>query len=303
MRRRSVIALLLVLASAGCGSDGGNGGGGGDAAGGSEVLVDFAMDPPWVTALDLDPATGDLLLGTNRGFWRVDPRDGSLSRIEGTIRAGGQTDTVGTFLEVETLDEKRWVGSGHPDNQNTLPQFLGLIESTDAGRTWKVVSRLGDADLHKIVEAHGKLYAFDAVLGAMLISEDGGKTFEERFTPRGLVADFVVDPEDPDYILAATDDQLHRTEDGGQRWRPVFSAVGMRLAWPEPGRIVRADQDGTVHESTDRGASFSLIGKVEDDPYKLETTDDPDHLYMASAEGAILETRDGGRTWRSVFRP
>ncbi len=68
----------------------------------------------------------------------------------------------------------------------------------------------GTADLHKIVLLHGRLYAFDAVLGAMLISGDGGRTFTEQFTPRGLIIDFEVDPQDPDRILAATDQELFR---------------------------------------------------------------------------------------------
>jgi hypothetical protein len=303
MRARALIATLALLVLAGCGSNSQQGSPDGGPDERSERLVDYALQPPWVTALDLDPATGDLLLGTNKGFWRIKPDDGSITRIQGTIAYRGKSDTVGTFIEVEPLDENRWVGSGHPDNQNTLPQYLGFIESTDQGKTWEPVSRMGDADLHKIVQAHGKLYAFDAVLSAMLITEDGGKTFEERFTPRGLIADFVVDPEDPDYLLAATEDQLYRSEDGGDTWRGVVSGTGIRLEWPEPGRLIRADQDGTVYESTDRGATFSPIGKIEGEAYKFETTDDPNHLYMATSEGAILETLDGGRSWKEIFTP
>lgn len=301
MIARLLTGWLVLVAMAGCGSSANPepAGGGGQ----SERLVDTSLQPPWITALDVDPKTGDLLLGTNKGFWRIDPKTGDLSRIEGTIAAKGTSDTLGTFLEVEPLGEDRWVGSGHPDNQNTLPEFLGLIETTDQGRTWKPVARLGEADLHKIMEAHGRLYAFDAVLGAILISEDGGRTFEERFTPRGLIADFVVDPEDPEYLLAATEEQLYRSEDGGRRWRPAYSAVGMRLEWPKGGELVRADKDGTVYRSTDRGATFDPIGRVEGEPYKLETTGDPSHLYMALSDGTVLETRDGGRAWEAVFRP
>lgn len=275
----------------------------GDAATGSDRLVDTSLQPPWVTALDLDPGTGDLLLGTNRGFWRVAPDSGRLSRIEGRIEAAGDSGTVGTFLEVEPLTADHWVGSGHPDDAGALPEYLGFIETRDRGRTWRAVSRLGEADLHKIVHAHDRIYAFDAVLGAILITADGGRTFEERFTPRGLLADFVVDPAAPERMLAATDDQLYRSDDGGKRWRPLLTAPGVRLVWPQPGRIVRADQDGAVYESTDGGDSFTPIGEVDGQPYKLEATDDPRHLYMATAEAGILETTDGGRRWTSVLTP
>ncbi len=303
MTIRTLTALLAAaLLAAGCGSNSGSGGPDAPAGGPSDRLVNFEMDPPYVNGLDVDPDSGDFLLTTNRGFWRIDPDNSKVSQIKGTISAEGRTDTVGTFLEIEPLGGGRLIGSGHPDNQNTLPQFLGVISSDDNGRTWKVVSRLGDADLHKIVPAHGKLYAFDAVLGALLISSDGGKNWSERFTPRGLVIDFIVDPEDPDHLLAATEDQLYATDDGGERWRPVLSGEGIRLAWPAGGPMYRADKDGQTYTSTD-GTQWSPAARVEGEPYKFETTDDPKHLYLALSDGSILETKDGAASWNPVFRP
>lgn len=299
--RRLLPLLPLFALLAGCGSSGD-----GTTPNGSrppsDRLVDLSAKPPLVNALDIDPATGDFLLTTNKGFWRIGAKDQKVTQIKGTISAEGETDTVGTFLEIETEGNGRLIGSGHPDNQDTLPQFLGFIESTDSGRTWKVLARLGDADLHKIVTAHDKIYAFDAVLGAMLISADNGKTFEERFTPRGLVIDFVVDPQDEDYLLAATEDQLFKTEDGGKRWRPVTSGLGMRLDWTATG-VYRADEDGTIYLSTDRGATFNPVGKVDGEPYKFKATEDPDRLFLALSDGTIVETTDAGKSWKPVFQP
>ena len=150
---------------------------------------------------------------------------------------------------------------------------------------------------------HGKMFAFDAVLGAMLISDDEGKTFAERFTPRGLVIDFVVDPSDEDYLLAATEDELFRSEDQGNDWRPITSGTRVRLAWPETGKLYRADQDGTVLLSSNRGDTFSPISKVQGEPYKFKTTDDSDHLYLALSDGTILETTDGAKNWKAIFTP
>ena len=65
------------------------------------------------------------------------------------------------------------------------------------------------------------MYAFDAVLSALVISDDGGRTFTEHFTPRGLIIDFEVDPANPARIVAATDDELFRSEDDGEAWRPI----------------------------------------------------------------------------------
>lgn len=151
-----------------------------------------------MNALDIDPATDDFLLTTNRGFWRIDSKTDAVKQVTGQVSTRGQTATVGTFLELLVTGPGRLIGSGHPDRAGTLPSFLGFIESDDdGGKHWKVISRLGEADLHKIVMRHDRMYAFDAVLGALLISTDGGKTFTERFTPPELIIDFEVDPDDP----------------------------------------------------------------------------------------------------------
>jgi hypothetical protein len=295
--KRLTIILPLVLLAAGCGSSSTT-----TKPPATTRLVNPAATP-YVNALEIDPANGDFLLTTNKGFWRIDKKSDKVTPIKGKISAEGKTDTVGTFLEILPDGPGRLLGSGHPDHKNTLPQFLGYLESDDSGKTWKVVSRLGDADLHKIVLAHGKLYAFDAVLGAMLISADRGRTFTERFTPRGLVIDFVVDPEDENYILAATEDQLFRTEDQGKSWRPVTSGTRIRLAWPRHDLVLRADQDGTVYSSSDRGQTFQQHSRVDGEPYKFKETDDPNHLYLALGDGSIIETTDGGKTWKGVFAP
>ena len=43
---------------------------------------------------------GSFLLTTNRGFFRVDTESDEVSRVKGTIEAGGDKATLGTFLEL-----------------------------------------------------------------------------------------------------------------------------------------------------------------------------------------------------------
>lgn len=300
MRRAAGFALVALALLAGCGDEDASGGGEGPAE--SNRYVDKSK-PPFVNALDVDPSDGSLLMTTNRGFFRIDPEKGTAERIEGTVSAKGKSSPVGTFLAFVPTGPDTLIGSGHPDDGGSgLPQFLGVLRSDDGGRRWEVTARLGLADLHVLRPLHGRIYAFDAVVGALLISEDGGRTYDERFTPKSLMLDFVVDPEDPDYVLALDESTLFRTDDGGETWRPLGPSESARLAWPAPDALYRANSDGTVLASDDRGRSFTEVGKLDGEPWRLKALDGK-RIYAALADATIQFTDDGGRTWRTVFEP
>ncbi len=305
MRAAWLLAAIAVLvAAAGCGGDTATGGGAPVSSRQlSDRLVDFSKDPPYVNALDVDPATGDYVMTTNRGFWRIDPNTDSVERLTGTVTADGGSSPVGTFLEVLVTGPGTLLGSGHPDSKKELPPYLGLIESGDGGETWEVISRLGEADLHKILLKHDRMYAIDAVLAAVLISDDGGRTFVEHITPRDQVfIDLEVDPSDPEHIIGATDTQLYGSQDAGKTWRPMDTGDRIRLVWTAPDAFFRADQDGTFYRSRDGGVRWEEIGTVPGEPYKFKALD-TEHLLLALSDGTVVETEDGGRTWEEAFRP
>ena len=110
---RALIAVAsTVILLAGCG--------GGDEprpAERSDRLVDFSLQPPYVNALDVDPGSGDFLLTTNRGFFRIDAKAGTVARVRGTVSKGGASSPVGTFLELLSTGPGRLLGSGHPDGR------------------------------------------------------------------------------------------------------------------------------------------------------------------------------------------
>lgn len=296
MRRLALLGALLTLA--GCG---GGGGAGSSPSGGSDRLVDFSLQPPYVNSLEEDAKTGDLLLTTNRGFFRIDPDTDEVTEQKATIEHAGKSATLGTFLELDTAPDGTLVGSGHPDPGSAMPQYLGYIRSADGGRTWEVVDRYGLADLHKIVFLHDRVYAWDAVLSAMLISDDGGRSFSEHFTPRGLILDFEVDPGDPDTIVASTEEQLYRSTDGGDSWRPALRELGVRVNWPESGRLFIATRDGRIQVSADGGDTYEEVGQVEGEPYVLKQGGEG--LLLALSDGTVLTSADEGASWKEVFRP
>ena len=294
---RTALALALV-ALAGCGSQDGSA----PKASSAASIVDPDGPSPRVNSLEVEPETGELLVTTNRGFFRVDPKGGDPEPIKGEATAKGRSVPVGGFLEVLPIAPKTLLGSGHPDRKGSLPEFLGVMRSEDSGRTWTVIARLGEADLHRMVLKQGKLYAFDAVLGAVLVSGDGGKTFEEHIAPPEPMVELEIDPGDARHMLLASEQTTFRSENGGDKWRPLARTPGTRYAWPAPDALYRADGAGTISVSADGGDSWEPAGRVEGEPARLKALD-AKHLYVVLETGAILESRDSASSWKSVYRP
>ncbi len=69
MRARAAALLALVLVA--CGGESTPEPAGAPAKPPSDRLVDLKKKPPLVNTLDIDPATKDFLLTTNRGFFRM----------------------------------------------------------------------------------------------------------------------------------------------------------------------------------------------------------------------------------------
>lgn len=303
-------ALIAVLVVSGCGGEDDAAPGGAEPSGlpaapapEANRVVDPAAPPPSINALDVDPVANEFLLTTNRGFYRIGRDSGRIAQVRATVRSGATTASVGTSLELAVSGRGRLIGSGHPDQEGALPEFLGVMTSADGGRTWRVVSRLGEADLHRIVIKHDRMYGFDAVTGALLVSRDDGRTFSEQFTPSGVpIADFEVDPDDPRRIVAASDTELYRSVDGGATWKQLGSASGSRLAWPAGDALFRALKDGSVQRSADDGATWRTTGRIDGEPYRVKAMS-ADELYLVIGDGTILHSRDGARTWEPAFRP
>ena len=160
--RRALLAAARSLLAAGCGGEDEPAAPGRKRA--RPRLVDFSKKPPYVNTLDIDPATKDFLLTTNRGFWRIAQDGGKVTPVKGTAVAEGKSSPVGTFLEIRANGP----GSCSAPATRTSPARCRTTSAccapTTPARPGSPISRLGDADLHKIVLRHDRLYAFDAIL-------------------------------------------------------------------------------------------------------------------------------------------
>jgi photosystem II stability/assembly factor-like uncharacterized protein len=283
----AVVCALVALAPLACG------GGDDESVERSSGPVIEDPGPIHVHGLGINPADGALFAATHTGLFRAAPGERRAKRV-----ANRYQDTMGFTV----TGPDRFLGSGHPDGSEDLPPFLGLIRSTDAGRTWEPVSLLGERDFHVLEAAGERIYGYgsdyDSQQASLLVSDDGGRTWEERTTPEPLIS-LAIDPNDPDRVVASGEHGAYTSSDAGRGWRPLGVDPGF-LAWTRRA-LCRVGPGGDVSCSDDGDGDWETVGAIDGQPAAFDSAGN--ELYVALHDGTIKRSRDAGRTWRLRARP
>jgi hypothetical protein len=274
MRRGLALGLTAVLTLAGCGGDD-------QGAGGSSVGLENHIH-----GLGVNPSDGSLFIATHSGLFRATPGVRRPRRVDDQYQ-----DTMGFSV----IGPNRFLGSGHPAPGQGGPPNLGLIESDDAGRSWRSVSLAGEADFHVLRFSQGRVYGYNGLIGKLMVSDDRGASWSERTPPAGVI-DLAIDPRDSSRIVAATERGLAMSEDEGETWQPLAEEIGL-LAWPERDRLYLIDAGGRVASSTEPGGEWTVVGRIGGQPVALIASG-ADRLYAALPDGTVKQSLDGGASWR-----
>ncbi len=167
--------------------------------------------------------------------------------------------------------------------------FSGLLKSTDGGRTWRPANR--GLKIQKVCDA--------------------------RVCPNLAVTDLVVDPFDPRVLYLNFENQLYRSEDGGETWQWASRGIarfGVGALAADPNRpgtlwaVVVASpgtpfQAGAVYRSVDRGRTWAPAGgrrQLPGAPILTDIAATPAGIFVSSTNAGVLRSVDGGRTWTPV---
>ena len=208
---------------------------------------------------------------------------------------GFTVTAAGTFL-----------ASGHPAPGAGGPADLGLVESTDAGRTWHEKSLGGEVDFHSLDTApDATVYGYDSANGRLRVSRDG-VAWEDRAALRAL--DIAVSPAAPDTVLATTETGVARSTDGGRSFAPGRGQVLSYVSWGAPDALFGIDPSGVLFRGTDTGTGagadagagaavqWARASTVPGGAPQALTVVDARRLLVATQDG-VYESKDGGRTF------
>lgn len=222
----------------------------------------------WATLKDPDGQGLDMKRVLDITFSRQDPNfalsidwDGLVFRTEDRGHHWKQIGDLGkrhSALAVDPTNDQVW--------------YVG------AGDFWNVKD-----NHHSLKEPHGIILP-QAVYGHIWKSTDKGQTWKKitnGLPERVDVGKIIVDPRNPQLVLAATGHGVFRSTDGGLHWKP--SGQGL------PNNISR---DMTSFYDPKTGA-FKLY-LVEQSVYE------PDHQGGIRVKGGIYQSDDAGLTWSSI---
>jgi hypothetical protein len=245
-----------------------------------------------IHGLGRNPADGALFIATHTGLFRMGSSDPSPERVAGLYQ-----DTMGFTV----VGPDRFLGSGHPGSIRDDPPFLGLIESSNAGRSWRPISLRGEVDFH-VLEARGKtVYGFgsdwDTREARFLRSDDGGRTWT-RLTPPEPLLGLAIDPQDARVSVALGEQRGWLSRDGGSTWRPLPVPGGL-VTWNREQDLIAVDLQGVVRAASEPPGGWTEVGQLPGTPAALEVV--RDELLAATHESQVLSSRDHGKTWRPLL--
>ena len=236
-----------------------------------------------VHGLGTDPADGTLYAASHFGVFRL-AEDGPAERV-----ADRWQDTMAFTV----VGPNRFLGSGHPDLREDLPVHLGLIESTDAARTWSALSLQGSADFHALEATSEVIVGYDSLSGQLLASAGG---LDWRSVAKADLVDLAMNPAQPSTVLATTPDGsiVEYGLEGAEPRQIDGTPPLVFIDWPEPDLLVGLAPDGGVHVSADGARAWRRAEQPPGDPQALDVA--PGAWSVATSEG-IFRSVDDGRTW------
>lgn len=241
-----------------------------------------------------DPAApGAILLATHYGIYRA--------------TAEGMAETVSVNADdymgftPDPGDPDRLLASGHPGQGGSL----GVIASADGGVTWSKLADgvSGPVDFHAMTISRADPKVIYGLYGGIQVSRDGGLSWTLAGPGPQEVIDLAASPGEAGTVLAGTAAGLMQSTDFGANWT---------LAGPQGGAatMVEATADGSLYVffagaglfHSPAGGDWAELASDFGERYLLHLAADPvdaAHLVATTEESVLVESHDGGKTWKA----
>ena len=256
---------------------------------------------------------GSLLIGANPAA-ASGQSIGTISHIH-SVRAFGDQVILGTheglfhYVDAKTVQSmgpenfdimglavfgKRLYASGHPGAGSSLPEPVGLLISTDSGKSWKKKGLQGEVDFHLLESAGADMYGVDSGSGNLLYSKNAGKSWVSR--GKNIFSDIAINPTRVGSALGLRDGKLISTQRSFSKMGAVNSALAFTsIDWL--GDSLLATSGKSLYRSADMGAKWNKVG---DFPEGVSTVTQSSKIIAVISGNSIYKSSDGGKTFKKM---
>jgi len=294
-----------------------------------------------VTAIDVNLRDKDnIFIGSaSGGVW--ESKNGGITWKP--IFDEQSTLSIGSLEINQNNPAEIWVGTGEGNPRNSHNSGKGIFRSLDGGATWKCMGLEETKLIHRVIYNSTDKSVLAGALGSawgpssnrgVFKSKDGGRTWKKTLyvSDEVGVADMVVDPSNPNKIIAAMwefgrkpygfnsggkGSGLYISYDGGDNWTKIteedglpkgnLGRMGLAFAPSKPNivyALIEAKKNG-LYKSIDGGKKWKLVSTkdIGNRPfYYSEIYVDPNNenrIYNLWSYVSLSE--DGGKTFKTIM--
>ena len=229
-------------------------------------------------------AFGDqIILGTHEGLFRyIDQK---------TVQSMGPEnfDIMGLAAFGNQL-----FASGHPGPGSKLPEPVGLLLSSDRGKSWKKMGLQGEVDFHLLESAGAEMYGIDSGSGNLLYSKNAGKSWVSR--GKSSFEDIAINPTKIGAALAIRNGKLITTRNTFIKERESSSSLKLSsLDWMKNSLLATSGK--SLYKSGDLGKTWK---KVSDFPEMTVSVTQSEKIIAVVMSTSIYKSIDGGKTFKKM---
>lgn len=186
-----------------------------------------------------------ILIGTHEGLFQF------ISQNNMSPIGKDPFDVMGLDADGVTL-----FASGHPSPGSKLPNPLGLLRSTDSGKTWKSISLLGEVDFHSLEVSGNQIYGGNASEGSLMYSKNLGKSWKKLGADN--FSDIAILYGTPGNAVALQSGKLFKTNNAFKTTAVLKFKVPISAVETIGKEIYIAARD-KVYRSLDQGGTWKLF--------------------------------------------
>lgn len=236
-------------------------------------------------------------------------RDGRWTRAPGPAH-----DFMGFSVTKEAI-----YSSGHPAPGSPLPNPLGLMKSTDGGKTWRSLGLLGEADFHEMAVGYrsNAVYVVNAERNSRMpkpgiyYTLDDGKSWKHSAAAgvSAQVISIAAHPTEAGTVALGTLGGLYLSRDFGATFRRIgmagrvtavlfdFDGKHLYFARDDGDTLLRISLDGRLDTSVplpDLGKDFVF--------YIAQNPANPNGLSIATRRRHVFLSSSAGKSWKQIAR-